>query len=270
MVALGIKLSAWGRGDYWDDVDRWARNQLAENQLTRIDWLIDSAAPPRGPADPARPVPPSHDPAYAPFQTTERVAERNLGAFAGWPDANDWFIGHGPGIMHCCTGNGSRALYYLWQNLLHHDEGRLRVNLLLNRASPWADVDSHLPYTGQVDVRVKQPVDLSVRIPEWVTPDEVRLRVGGVDRLADFDGRYALVGRVAPGDVATLSFPILEQTDTIHVQKRAFRVVRKGNDVVAIDPPGRYCPLYQRAHYRVAETRFRRVERFVAEEPIPW
>jgi hypothetical protein len=46
--------------------------------------------------------------------------------------------------------------------------------------------------------------------------------------------------------------------------------VRKGNDVVAIDPPGRNCPLYRREHYRVAETRWREVERFVSPEQIDW
>ena len=32
---------------------------------------------------------------------------------------------------------------------------RLSVNLLLNRASPWVDVDSHIPYEGRVDLKVK-------------------------------------------------------------------------------------------------------------------
>ena len=35
---------------------------------------------------------------------------------------------------------------------------------LLNRASKWADVDSHVPHTGEMDVKVKQPVALSVHI----------------------------------------------------------------------------------------------------------
>ena len=31
-------------------------------------------------------------------------------------------------------------MYYIWQHILTYDQGRLRVNLLLNRASDWADV----------------------------------------------------------------------------------------------------------------------------------
>jgi hypothetical protein len=132
------------------------------------------------------------------------------------------------------------------------------------------DVDSHIPYEGQVDVRVKQPVDLLVRIPEWVIPAQARVRVNAMDREVSWDGRYAGVGAVKPGDTVTMTFPIEERTDTVWIEKEKYTLVRKGNDVVAIDPPGRYCPLYQRDHYRADATRWRTIERFVSDESIYW
>ena len=39
LVALAIRLSDSGAGDYWDDVDAVVRNQLVEQQLTRSDLL---------------------------------------------------------------------------------------------------------------------------------------------------------------------------------------------------------------------------------------
>jgi len=267
MIALGLKLTAAGVGDYWDDVDRWTRNMFAEGQLTKIDWLDRIRL--AGPADelPERRLPGN---VLAPNETTDRVAERNLGAFAGWPTPNDWYDGVAYGIQHCCTGNGTRAIYYLWEHMLTYDEGKLRVNLLLNRPSCWADVDSHLPYTGQVDVRIKQALELSIRIPEWVSPEEARCTVNGTQRGLRWDGRYAVVGAVAPGDQATLTFPISERTDVVWVEKRRYTIVRRGNEVVDIDPPGRYCPLYQRGHYRQDSTRWRKIERFVSDETILW
>jgi DUF1680 family protein len=172
--------------------------------------------------------------------------------------------------MHCCTGNGARAIYYIWENILHHRDGRLHVNLLLNRASTWVDVDSHVPYAGRVDVKVKEPVHLLMRIPEWVRPGEVRVEVSGADRELGWDGRYAEVGEVKPGDVVLMSFPIAERTEAVWVEKERYTLVRKGNDVVAIGPPGRYCPLYQREHYREAETRWRKMERFVSTNHLHW
>jgi hypothetical protein len=266
MVALGLKLSDGGVGDYWDDVDRWVRNMFAEGQLTRCDWIntLNLADPKK--TDEAD-VPQS---VIGPNETAERVAERNMGAFAGYPTANDWWPGTGMGTMHCCTGNGTRAIYYVWDRILTHQDGKLRVNLLLNRGSPWADVDSHIPYTGQVDVKIKQPLDLSIRIPEWVSPDETRCHVAGTERSLRWDGRYARVGAVRPGDVATLTFPISERTDVAYVEKETYKLVRKGNEVVNIDPPGKYLPLYQRAHYRAGTTRWRKIERFVSHETIHW
>jgi len=258
MISLGLKLTGGGIADYWDDIDRWVRNQFIEGQLLQYDWINRMVADsPRSAIDPT-------------CQTTERVGERNIGAFAGWPSANDWYVGHGKGIMHCCTGNATRTLYYVWENILNHADGEVRVNLLLNRASPWVDVDSHIPYTGQVDVKVKEPCDLSIRIPEWVTQQDACCKVNGSDRCLDWDGRYGHVGSVKPGDVVTMKFPIELRSDIVHIEKQRYTLVRKGNDVIVIDPPGRNCPLYQRTHYRESQTRWKRMTRFVAQTLLYW
>ena len=121
MIGIAAKLSQAGVGDYWDDLDRWARNQFAENQLTEGEWIYRMAE-----TMPKKPV------AYN--ETADRVAERNLGGFAGWASGNEWALRDG--IMHCCTGNSTRALYYIWENIVEQETGeKLQVNLLLNRAS---------------------------------------------------------------------------------------------------------------------------------------
>ena len=43
MIGIAAKLSTAGVGDYWDDIDRWARNQFAENQLTEGEWIYRMA-----------------------------------------------------------------------------------------------------------------------------------------------------------------------------------------------------------------------------------
>ena len=39
MIAIALKLTEAEVGDYWDDVDRWVRNQFAENQLMPGPWM---------------------------------------------------------------------------------------------------------------------------------------------------------------------------------------------------------------------------------------
>ena len=262
MINLAVKLTQAGVGDYWDDVDRWVRNHFIEGQLTDYEWMYRAA-----PDEPTLPI-------NEVTETDDRVGERNIGNFAGWPSPNDFFgsrqIRGGNHIfMHCCAESGP-ALYRVWKGILDHRDGKLRVNLLLNRASPWADVDSYIPYEGRVDVRIKRGCDLSIRIPEWAQPEQVSCRIDDQDRSLSWDGRYAVVGQVEPQDVVTLTFPIFERTDLVHIQGRDYRLVRKGNDVVHIDPPGQYCPLYQRDHYRENQARWRKASRFVAEKAIEW
>jgi hypothetical protein len=79
-----------------------------------------------------------------------------------------------------------------------------------------------------------------------------------------------VVGKVEPNDVATLTFPIFERTDKVQIQGKEYILIRKGNEVVHIDPPGRYNPLYQRDKYRENQARTKNVVRFVAEQQIKW
>ena len=260
MLNLAVKLSLASAGDYWDDVDRWTRNNFAENQLTQCECLY-----PEG-KDHLPPV------TKAVSWTDEDVGEKNIGGYAGWAAPND-LLGHGRGpiFMHCCIGEACMTVHRVWDNILHFHDGKLKVNLLMNRASPWADVDSYIPYQGRVDVKIKQACDCSVRIPQWVAPEETRVAVDGKARKVTFGGRYAQIGRVEPENVVTLTFPIFERTDKVTIQGKDYTLIRKGNDVVHIDPPGEYCPLYQqRQRYRDNKPHTKQVERFVAEQQIAW
>ena len=263
LIGLGMRLSLNGIGDYWDDVDRWVRNQYAEQQLVRGDWIERRAW--KGPRQGVTWVPP--DPLRV---QAKGVGEACVGIFASATLPNDWVTRGNFGVAGCCAGTGSRALYYIWEHILTHEEGKLRVNLLLNRASPWADVDSYLPYEGQVDIRAKQDVDLSVRIPEWVKPQQTECSVNGEARPLSWDGRYAQVGDVKGGDAVSLTFPIGEHSHWVTIEKRAYNLVCKGNEVVSIDPRGTIHPLYERDHYRDNVTHWKKVTRFVPDRSPYW
>lgn len=267
MIGLALKLSAAGLGDYWDDADRWIRNQFAENQLLQSDWVCHMSS--GGLVRPQTWV--RNSVLSTSAETDQNVPERNIGAFAGWPTANDWFVGHGSGIMHCCTGNGTRALYYIWEHMLNYRDGELSINLLLNRPSEWVDLHSHIPYTGLVEVNVKKLLKhLRIRIPQWVQPRQVRCVVNNRQRRLSWDGRYALVGPAKRGDKVTLTFPIAERHEMVHIEKQSYYFTIKGNDVVDVYPRGQFCPLYQRNSYRSSDTRWKKVRRFVSDESVYW
>ena len=271
MIAIALKLSQAGVDDYWDQVDGWIRNHFIENQVSSAHWIerLDNPVWPR---------------TASPDETDINVAERNVGSFFSWATANDG-CPHGSGHMHCCMGNGSRTLYYIWENILDYDpnDGELRINLLMNRASRWADVDSFIPYVGQVNVKVKQSLKkLSLRVPAWIPDGDARLKctVNGQSRAIAWQGRYVNVGQVQAGNAVSVMFPIREQKITRRVYGAPVEtllggvvydyLIFRGNEVVAISPQGKHYPYYQREYYRQNEPHWCKVERFVSNEHISW
>ncbi|RKZ71850.1 MAG: hypothetical protein DRQ57_18130 [Gammaproteobacteria bacterium] len=258
MIGLALKLSEAGWGDYWDEADRWIRNHFFENQLTSCDWI--------------NPLAQSQDyESPSVYETSDRVAERNMGAFSGWASANDWALSHG--IMHCCTGNGIRSIYYIWQDMVRYDEGQLKINLLLNRTSPWADVNSYIPYEGRVAIKIKQSCEsLAVRMPEWIADGSTDVSCKVNDKPCEFtwEGRYLNLESVKKGDEVEVSFPIEERTVEQRIGGIDYTLIIKGNTVVHIDPPGKNCPLYQREHFRSNKAKLKKTKRFIPDKIINW
>jgi hypothetical protein len=258
MIAMALKLSAAGAGDFYDDAERWTRNLFAEGQLTRIDWIS------------TRPRYMDTRPLF-PNETADHVAERSLGGFGGWLNGNDWATRMG--LMHCCTGNATRALYYLWEHMVQYDGGALQVNLRLNAATPWADVYSHDPYEGRLEVKLKRACShIRLHAPEWVVPQsgDLQVQVNGAQRQAAWQGRYVEVGEGQPGDVVSMTYPITTYLIKEQLGDGIYTLTVKGNTVIDVDPRGRHCPIYQRAHYRDTETRWRKVKRFVPDARVQW
>ena len=86
----------------------------------------------------------------------------------------------------------------------------------------------------------------------------------------EFDGRYGNIGTVKKSDKVSLLFPISERNEKLYPQKERYDVVIRGNEIVDIDPPGRYHPIYLRNNNRVNEIRWFKINLFVADKVVPW
>ena len=129
MTQLALKLSDAGVGDYYEDVDCYVRNQLAEMQVTNPDLLRQVAQTLNG------------VPEYSDADTRD-AGNRIVGTYfsdSGSPTRIPQVRMY---YTICCTGNCIPALFYAWESVVRCQDGSVKVNLLLNRASPWLDVDS--------------------------------------------------------------------------------------------------------------------------------
>jgi hypothetical protein len=267
MVALAVNLSAYGVGDYYEDAERWIRNHFDETQLTpirAIEFVHWGQT--------------MEKKKLLYNETDDRVAQRNIGSFAGWPSGNEWANRKDDGkyvnlTMQCCTGNCTLAVYYAWKNILDCKDGRLRVNMLLNRASKWADVYSYIPYEGQVDLKMKTTCEnVLVHAPEWIPAgsDQIKAEIDGKPAAFNWNLRYIDLGKVKKGKLIKIKFPIGEKMRKERIAGVDYNLLIKGSTVISIDPPGNHSPLYQREYYLKNYTPWRKVTRFVSDEPIEY
>jgi hypothetical protein len=176
MVGLAAALSDAGVGDYWDDVDQYARNGLLEVQASDRQEMERVAQAGRARSKDS-PWGGYDDPRFHGFggvlpgqETTDRVIDRSVGAFGFLKGARHLE----PRLMHCCTANGSQALYSAWEGITRKQGDAAEVNLWLNRRAPWAEVWSWLPHEGRLQVNNKGMRRIAIRVPGWTSPAKLR------------------------------------------------------------------------------------------------
>jgi hypothetical protein len=274
LVALAIRLSDARVGDYWDDVDAAARNQLIEGQLVRADVLENIAAlSPSRDAQQLYGGDPTAQHVHPRQEISENVIQRVLGNYAGFSSPTSI---PRPWVMQCCTGNGTQGLYYAWEGILREESGSAIVNLFLNRSGRSVDIDSYLPYQGRVVISVKTASRVAVRVPSWVDARQLRAQVAAAPRPLSWLGNYVIFEDIKPGDQIRLDFPIQETTARYTAASQTkdqatYTCTFRASTLVDISPrddsPTSY-PLYQRDHLRAPTAPLKTVNCFVAERSI--
>ena len=272
MTVLAVRLSQLGAGDYWEDAERYARNLLSEVQNTDT-WYLQAMS-----GELVNPLP-EEKIIKRPLETDERAAERMRGCIAGMSAFGGQFQGV---ASHCCTGNATRGMYHAWAGILSEKNGELRVNLLLNRASQWADVNSYLPFQGQVDVIVKKDERLFVRIPSWVTDStSVVCTVDGKTRQCVMQGRYLEAGSVKAGQSVSVKFPLKVETVKTSISwnnasggksEQVYTLRLRGFNVVDLWPrrPDIIHHFFSNPAYREDQVVWKEVERFAPAHEGWW
>ena len=246
MVVLAVKLIDAGLGDYWDDVDYYVRNQLASQQFTSLEVMRKLSG-----GDPKN----------------DEVLKRFVGGLGlGEPTAIP------PSIFGCCSSNGAIGLYYAWHGITRFDNGIAKVNLFLNRASPWMDIDSYLPYQGKVVLHNKKARTALVRIPAWIDAEELKSFLNGEAVTPPHLGNHLIFESLDKEDEVRLEFPVPEETDQQTIHRTKYTITYRGSTIVDIQPrnsdPQKH-PLYQRDLMKATQAPIHRVKRFVSNEIAP-
>ncbi len=286
-IALAVKLTDAGVGDYWEDVDLYIRNHGSEMQFTPDDVPHIQELLKKNP----NPAPPPDFYAYVhehmkhpkglpegtviqrAYGTDVGVLEASIGAF-GFRQKTGW--------AKCCA-QGNMGSFYVWDGTLRYADGVARINFLLNRASPWMEIDSSIPYEGKVVLRNKTAREAFVRIPLYVDKGTVNCRIGNRAVRPEWFGRYLRIENLKAGDVVTIEFPLEERIERWTAPPNAnftsplpggtiYTCKFRGNTLIELSPPFPGTWLYQgRAEkYQTAKAPMKKVVRYVTSQTFQW
>ena len=193
MTTALLALTAAGRGDHWDTVDRWFRNTVVECQFR------DPAALNRGYA-PGEPKP---------WDDTRDIVNRSLGGFF-WASPYEylcWRIR----LMTCCSGHAIWTLGKIADHAVMDEgpAGGISVNLHYTLETPLAAVSCHEPFAGRLEVVPARTGPVRIRVPSFATGVTVSLDGAEVPH-AIRDG-YVALDRVPAGAQLTLDYPLPER-----------------------------------------------------------
>jgi len=183
----------------------------------------------------------------------------------------------------CCSPHGSMGLFYAWDGALRCDDGAAQVNLLLNRASPCMDVDSYLPYQGKVVINNKTAREARIRIPLWADIKAVNAWVNQQQVRQQWFGRYLRLTELKPGDSVTITFPMVERTESCTIPdvggypEREVAMLEakcrfKGNTLVEMAPkPASWAGIFNhRARYLADKAALKKTTRYAHPRKVSW
>jgi hypothetical protein len=240
-AGIGVTLANHGHPEYWGDMERLARNHFVESQVRDVSWLESD----------------SGRPDTAQF-TYRDIGRRIQGAWAGWSSPNhilacrETLNAHWGGpelknkvrvLQNCCGGSGVHGLFILWKNAARFEAGTLSVNMHIDKKLPQAEIHCEQPYRGVLRIDMNADSGVRVRIPEFTSAVEMKVRVNGADlpNAARSFGNFVELGQLRAGDRIEVAYPLPIRTEDIVIGNPGFRQWRyratwKGDTVIRMEP----------------------------------
>ncbi len=241
---VAILLARYGYPQYWDIVEKTTRNHLVESQIKSASWL-------------------SNEPQ---IEDTDRtlyrdVGKKVIGAFAGWssPDhylayedelwpswckdekQHPYYLGKIRALQNCCAGSGLRAIFQVWRNIAYFLDDDLFVNLHIDKLIPGVSIIGCQPYEGRTVLRIERGCDAHIRIPSFVGPSEIKMKVNGINSDFTHQGVYATLKGVKAGTDIEMIYPLPMIQETVSIgnpgyQSYGYSVLWRGDTVVKAVP----------------------------------
>ena len=239
-------LASSGDIEYWEQIDRFVRNQIAEAQfLDPAEWVREKAGKKRiNRFDIYNGYP--DDLQILPWDDYNNIVNRSVGGFM-WCTANEHMY-FPASLMICCTSHAIRSFELIWENAVRKQDNLTTVNFYYNMENANAEIISYEPYEGKITVIPKTNTTLKLRIPEYVPKETLRIVSNGASVNFELKDNYALIENVTADTELSLLYPlnIYKTNETQYIYeypdydnlsgKEEYEVIWKGNTVVKLNP----------------------------------
>ena len=226
MIVCAHELIACGYKEYWDVMNRFARNQLMENQVRYTGYVVcDNTLP------------------DANGVTYREIDRRMIGGFTGGSEPNSISLTRFRSIAGCCVGTAPVALKTVWDDAVTEEDGVLTVNIPLDKETPEYTLASDIPNAGSVRLCCRRAGRAGFRLYAWAGQPELYLNGSPVEATEQNGVLWYPVGA---GDTLELRFAMETESHGEHVRGVDYTVVTRACDVVDLLPRGEHIRLYQR------------------------
>ncbi len=223
-IEAAIFLAQCGYEKYWDIAERYL-NHVFESQIRDDSFIVERE---RGGMDEKIGA------------TFKNVRDDILGGFLSYTSPT-WAVSrrqyprmrrdgregvcegkyYGVGVA-CCHGWGARTLGLIWHNIVTEDGNKVEVNFPFDRKTEKVEVKSGLPFSGKISVKVLKPVELFVRIPDWVEHSSVEIRLNrkrqDTIEFKNSFSDYVKFGKLKPGDKVEVRYPLRVEKKRYHIE----------------------------------------------------
>ena len=226
MIVCAHELIACGYTEYWDVMNRFARNQLMENQVRYTGYVVcDNTRPDENGV------------------TYRDIDKRMLGGFTGGSEPNSISLTRFRSIAGCCVGTAPVALKTVWDDAVTPEGEILTVNIPLDKETADYTLSSGIPNEGTVKITNKKGGKTGFRTYGWMPTSALYLNGVKIDAM---EQNGVVFASLAPGDTLELRFDLETASHKEHVRGVDYTVVTRACDVVDLLPRGEHIRLYQR------------------------
>ncbi len=162
----------------------------------------------------------------------------------GFPAPNDLDGGSGPVSILDITAGAVQALCEASRALVTRGTAGRHVNLPF---SNWADetrLVSRLPEQWHVTVTPADAGDLFIRIPSWADRQRIRLTVADQPQQPTFAVSWLVLTDLPAGTHVVVDQPFVEREAEEVVNEKPYRILWRGDQVVAMSPEGPTHPMF--------------------------